>query len=311
MHEVSKFPIVSRIFQRVWLQSIILAVLLSGHVLLEFVPEAQKHPDFEKILAFVATWVAAWIGSRIVTAFRDSPFVSAKLAPNIRPLVFMFARVILYLLAALIALEALGVSITPLLASLGVGSLAVGLALQDTLGNMFSGFYLYVDRPIALGDWIRLESGLEGQVVAIGWRSTHLLLPQQNMVVIPNSKLSSAALTNFSLPAVGTTLTVALGVAYEMDLDKVERVLLAVARQVSARMPGVFEGDGKPIVNFTKFNDSSIDLNLGVRVRSYPDLAAIRHELIKEIQRTFAKENIEIPYPKRVIRQISATESAH
>jgi small-conductance mechanosensitive channel len=311
MHEASKFPIFSRIIQRVWLQSVILAVLLSGHVLLEFVPETQKHPDYEKILAFFATWVAAWLTSRIVSVFRDTSFMSDRLAPNIRPLVFVFTRVIIYSLAAMIALESLGVSITPLLASLGVGSLAVGLALQDTLGNLFSGFYLYVDRPIAIGDWIRLESGLEGQVVEIGWRSTHLLLPQQNMVVIPNSKLSTSPLTNFSLPAVGTTLALPLGVAYEMDLDKVERVLLEVARRVAGRTPGSFEGDGQPSVRFTKFGESSIDLSLGVRVRAYPDIAGIRHELIKEIQRTFAKEAIEIPYPKRVIQQIPVPQPAH
>lgn len=304
MHEIPKFPFLSRAIRRVWLQSVVLGILLSGHVLLDFFPEGKGHPIYPKILSFLAVWVAAWIVSRIVSVLREAPFVETKLAPNLRPPVFLFARILIYSLAFLVALDSLGVSITPLLASLGVGSLAVGLALQDTLGNLFSGFYLYVDRPIAIGDWIRLESGIEGQVAAIGWRSTHLLVPQENMVVIPNSKLSSSILVNFNLPIQGTTLQIPLGVAYDSDLDRVEKTLVDAVSGVAARMPGFFESNGEPLIRFTKFGESSIDLVLSVKARSFPDQGVIRHELIKEIKSAFARTAIEIPYPRRVIQQV-------
>lgn len=264
------------------------------------------------MISFAGVIVFAWIASRLVTVFQEAPFVQAKLSPNLRPLVFLFARLAIYSLAFLIALDSVGVSITPLLASLGVGSLAVGLALQDTLGNLFSGFYLYVDRPIAIGDWIRLESGVEGQVVAIGWRSTRLLVPSENMVVIPNSKLSSSVLVNFNMPMPDTALNISLGVAYESDLEKVERALIDAVGRVASRFGPFFEGDGHPMVRFTKFGDSSIDLSLGVKVRSFPDLPLIRHELIKEIKVGFARDSIEIPYPHRVVRQMTASiDSSH
>jgi small-conductance mechanosensitive channel len=304
MNDVMKFPLLSRIVKRAWLQVIVLSVLISGHVVLEFIPDAKEHPIYPKILSFVSVWVVAWIVSRIVTVFREAPFVEAKLAANLQPLVFLFIRILIYSLAMLFALDSLGVSITPLLASLGVGSLAVGLALQDTLGNLFSGFYLYLDRPIAIGDWIRLENGIEGQVVSIGWRSTHLHVLQDNRVVIPNSKLSSSVLVNFNLPIESTTLMLFLGVAYEMDLEKVEKTLLECVARVASRMKGFLESDGAPMVRFTKFSDSSIDLSLAVKVRSFPDQGLIRHELIKEITATFTQENIEIPYPKRVVKQM-------
>lgn len=251
--------------------------------------------------------MVAWIVSRVITVFREAPFVEAKLAPNLRPLVFAFARIAIYSLAFLVALDSIGVSITPLLASLGVGSLAVGLALQDTLGNLFSGIYLYVDRPIAIGDWIRLENGMEGQVVAIGWRSTHLQVPQENRVVIPNSKLSSSVLVNYNLPLPGTTLILSLGVAYEADLGRVEATLIEAVGRVAARLTGFFDGGGEPSVRFTKFGESGIDVNVGVKVRSFPDQAIVRHELIKEIQASFARASIEIPYPRRDIRQLATT----
>ncbi len=303
MDEHSKFPFLSQIVRKIWLQLIVLAVLTAGNILLEFVPEAQKHPAFAKILSFVSVWVVAWMIARIAKVFRDAPFVEARLAPNLRPLVFNLVRAMIYVMAFLVALDSIGVSITPLVASLGVGSLAIGLALQDTLGNLFSGFYLYIDRPIAIGDWIRLETGIEGQVVAIGWRSTHLLVPSENMVVIPNSKLSSSVLMNFSLPRQATTLTLPIGVGYSTDLERAEKALLGVVDRVAARMPSFFEPETPPVVRFTKFGESSIDLSLIVKVRSFPDQSLIRHELIKEVKAAFTQEGIEIPYPTRTVHQ--------
>ena len=304
MHELPKFPLLARIIGRVWLQVLILAILIAGSVLLEFVPETKGHPAYLKTISFVGIFIGGWIAIRILGVFREAPFVEAKLAPNLRPPVFMIFRIMIFSIVFLIALDSIGVSITPLIASLGVGSLAVGLALQDTLGNFFSGFYLYVDRPIAIGDWIRLESGVEGQVVSIGWRSTQLLMPQESMIVIPNSKLSSSALINFNLPTSETTLTISLGVAYNSKLDFVEDTLQEAVSRVASRMPSIILKDEPPLVRFTAFGESSIDLKLGVKVRSFPDQALVRHELVKEIKQCFELSKIEIPYPKRVIQQL-------
>lgn len=311
MRDLPSFPFFARALGRVWPQFVILAVLTSGHVLLEFLPETQRHPAYPKALSFLSVWVAAWIVVRMISLLRETPFVETRLAPNLRPLVFLFARVLVYLLAFLIALDSIGVSITPLLASLGVGSLAVGLALQDTLGNLFSGFYLYLDRPIAIGDWIRLENGTEGRVIAIGWRSTHLELAGVNRVIIPNSKLSTSIVLNYSLPTSPTLLTVSVGVAYESDLDAVERIAFEAIRKVSARVPQYVSGDPAPFVRFNQFAESSVDLVLGVWTRSFPDQPLVRHELVKEIKRSFDAANIEIPYPKRVVQQLAISDTAH
>ena len=98
------------------------------------------------------------------------------------------------------ALESLGVPVAPLLTTLGIGSLAVALALQDTLANFFAGLHLLADRPVRPGDYIKLHEGEEGFVETIGWRSSRLRTTKNNIVVVPNQKLSQAILTNFHLP---------------------------------------------------------------------------------------------------------------
>lgn len=302
MSDLLKFPSPTRILCQIWVQLIFIGVLTAGRILLEFLPHEQQHPVYLKLISFLNVWVVAWTLSRGVNLFREAPILEGILTSSLRPLVFTFARIVIFSFAFLFALDTLGISITPLLASLGVGSLAVGLALQDTLGNLFSGLYLYIDRPIAIGDWVRLESGIEGQVVSIGWRTTQLQIPQENRVVIPNSKLSSSILVNYNLPTPGTMLTLPLSVAYGSDLERVQRVLIRVVEEVRERFPILLEHKGEAMVRFTHFGESSIDLTLGVRIKSFPEQALIRHELIKRIPPAFETENIQIPFPTRIVR---------
>ena len=134
-------------------------------------------------------------------------------------------RIAVAVLAAIMALESLGVPVAPLLTTLGIGSLAVALALQDTLANFFAGLHLLADRPVRPGDYIKLIEGAEGFVETIGWRSSRLRTTANNIVVVPNQKLSQAILTNFHLPISNVTMTIALTVAADADADAVERAL--------------------------------------------------------------------------------------
>ena len=112
-------------------------------------------------------------------------------------------RLLVGALAIITALESLGVPVAPLLTTLGVGSLAVALALQETLANFFAGLYLLADRPVRAGDYIKINDpqGEEGYVESIGWRSSRLRTLKNNTVIVPNQKLSQAILTNYHLPA--------------------------------------------------------------------------------------------------------------
>ncbi len=211
-------------------------------------------------------------------------------------------------IGVLIFLDQMGISITPILASLGIGSFAVALALQDTLSNFFAGLYVAVDKPIQGGDFVRLEGGQEGTVIEVGWRSTRLRTPTNNVIVIPNKKLMEGAITNYYLLSREIVISIEMAVHYDADLSRVERVATEVARDVSKRVPGgiaAFE----PVVRFHTFADSSVNFTVVLRGAEFHDTALIKHEFIKAIHERFRKEGIVIPYPIRTL-ELSETTAA-
>ncbi len=197
-------------------------------------------------------------------------------------------------------LDLIGISITPILASLGIGSLAVALALQDTLSNFFAGIYVAVDRPVELDQFVKLESGEEGYVLDIGWRSTRIKTLANNIVIIPNAKLMSSVITNYSLIEKESAVTVEVGVHYKSDLNRVEKIAYDVAQEVSKKLPSgvkVFN----PQIRFHSFGDSAIQFTVMVRAKEISENSLVKHELIKALHERFKKEGIEIPYPTRTI----------
>ncbi|MDO8643390.1 MAG: mechanosensitive ion channel family protein [bacterium] len=209
-----------------------------------------------------------------------------------------------YSIFILIFLDTAGISITPILASLGVGSIAIALALQDTLSNVFSGVYLIVDKPLRVGDFVRLESGEEGSVDSIGWRSVRIRMPSNNTVIIPNSKLAGSLITNYDLPEKELALSVPIGVDYASDLEKVERVTIEVGEEVMKTVVGGVP-DFKPSVRFQTFADSSINLIVALRGKEFADQYLIKHEFIKKLQKRYNTEGITFPFPTRTVHLVS------
>lgn len=201
----------------------------------------------------------------------------------------------------LIILGVLGISIAPILTALGVGGLAVALALQDTLANLFAGMHILVEKSIRVGDFIRLESGQEGYVEDITWRTTRIRMLPNNMVVIPNSALAKSVVTNYSLPDKRMSLQIPVGVSYAADPERVERVLLDEARKAVGEVPGLL-GDPEPAVRFLPgFGESSLDFTLVCQVREFADQFFVQHELRKRILKRFREEGLEIPFPHRTV----------
>ncbi|UCH36166.1 MAG: mechanosensitive ion channel family protein [Armatimonadota bacterium] len=200
----------------------------------------------------------------------------------------------------LYVLQAAGVSISPLLAGGAIGGLAIALALQDTLANLFAGLYLNIDRPVAVGDFVKLESGEEGFVEEIGWRNTKVRLWANNVVVIPNQKLSQSVLTNYFLPKQEMSVYVWCGVAYDSDLQHVEDVTIEVAREVMQRVPGSAL-DWEPVVRWKEFGDFAITFVTVLRVHEFGSQYVLQSEFVKALHRRFKEEGIEIPFPIRTV----------
>src|SRR5215470_215023 len=135
------------------------------------------------------------------------------------------SRMIVLAVGSLVLLSALGIQIAPILTALGVGGLAVALALQDTLSNLFAGMHLLADRPIRVGDYVRIAESVEGYVVDVGWRSTRVRMLQDNVVVVPNKKVAESIITNYDMPERRMAVTVAVSVGYGSDPERVEAVL--------------------------------------------------------------------------------------
>ncbi|MEW5747031.1 MAG: mechanosensitive ion channel family protein [Nitrospirota bacterium] len=211
----------------------------------------------------------------------------------------------------LIILSFLGVSIAPLITALGVGGLAVALALQDTLANLFAGIHILVEKSIRVGDFIRLETGQEGYVEDITWRTTRVRMLPNNMVVIPNSKLAQSVVTNYYLPEKRMSVLVPVSVSYSSDPERVERLLVEEAKKAAPEIPGML-GDPEPFVRFIPgFGESSLDFTLICQVKEFTDQYPTQHELRKRIFKRFREEGIEIPFPHRTVYLREEREKEH
>ncbi len=208
---------------------------------------------------------------------------------------------VVYLCGALVLLNTLGISITPILTALGVGGLAVALALQGSLANLFAGIHILVEKPIHVGDYIKLESGQEGYVVDIGWRTTRIRMLANNMVVVPNAKLAESIVTNYHLPEKRMSILIPISVSYESDPTRIEAILAEEAISAIGHVPGLL-ADPAPFVRFIPgFGESSLDLTLIVQVNEFVDQYLVQHELRKRIFARFQKEGVDIPFPQRVV----------
>jgi small-conductance mechanosensitive channel len=249
------------------------------------------------IVIFSITVAAANLSGRVFTHY----IVKANLPFKTTGLAYGIMKGAIYVIGILIILTVLGISITPLITALGVGGLAVALALQDTLANLFAGMHILVEKSIRVGDFIRLESGQEGYVDDITWRTTRIRMLPNNMVVIPNSKLAQSVVTNYYLPEKRMSLLIPVGVSYSSDPEKVERVLVEEARKAVGDIPGLL-GDPEPFVRFIPgFGESSLDFTLVCQVREFTDQYPVQHELRKRIFKRFRQEGIEIPFPHRTV----------
>ena len=209
-------------------------------------------------------------------------------------------KITIFVLGGMIVLQTLGISITPLVTAMGIGGLAAALALQDTLSNLFSGIHILIARQIKVGDYIRLDTGEEGYVTDITWRNTTLRALPNNIHVIPNSKLSQAVITNYNLPQRELSVLVQVGVSYDSDLQKVERVTIEVAKEVMREVQGGVP-EFEPFIRYHTFGDFSINFTVILRAKEFVDQYLIKHEFIKRLHRRYKEEGIEIPFPIRTI----------
>lgn len=245
-------------------------------------------------LALIRTWAIfiEWYTTQSTAA------QAGKVGTQFAPLLSKLGRAILILLCVITILQQLGVNVASLVVSLGVGSLAVGLAAQETLANLFAGFTLTLDRPFSVGDRIQLTTGEVGDVEVIGMRSTRIRTPDETVVIIPNSVLVKDRLVNLSRPTRQLVVRIDASVAYGTDLVLAKQVLAEAARSTAYASGGM-----EPVVILTQLGESGVTLRIVLTARDYNEAHLARSEVLEAIYRRFAQLGIEVPIPVRRIIQ--------
>ncbi len=233
-------------------------------------------------MAAVATALVATYGSRALPGVPVSGLTQNTV------------RLLIVTLGALVILNGLGVEIRPMLAALGVGGLAVALALQEPLSNLFAGLFVSMAGQMRIGDYVRLDTGVEGRIVDFNWRSTLLELGSGSVVVVPNAKFSQAIVTNLTLPTPELGVSVEFVVAYDSDAAVVEQIALGVARDVMGSVDGAVR-TFEPAVRFTAFGDLGLRATVALRARTVADQALVRHACIVRLHAAFRAQGIVVP----------------
>jgi MscS family membrane protein len=275
-------------------------------VLPEFVTYHHVLDGIGVALYIILVLVLTRFVSRLIEAMLEwyMDEVSAKTHSNVTstvgPLTTKIFNILLFLIAGMIVLDHFGINIGSLLVSLGVGSLAVALAAQETVANVIAGFVILIDQPFRVGDRVKLPSGEEGDVHQIGLRSTRILNFDNNLVVIPNSELVKNRLINFSFPDQQTRVLVEVKVAYGTDLDNAKSILLDLA----SGYPDILKNPS-PRVFCMEFADMGLLLRLAARTSHFDKKFDIETDLREKIYKRFAESGIEIPLPKRVVYTVN------
>jgi small-conductance mechanosensitive channel len=274
--------------------------------------EPGRIADLTSVARVVILVVLTIFFSRGLARWIATTQVGQATMPGRPSLLANAARIAVMVAGLLLVLDNVGFQITTLLTALGVGSLAVGLALQPTLSNFFAGIHLSVSKPIRIGDFVELDDGTQGEVVDIGWRTTKIRQLANNLAIVPNARLAEMRILNFSMPRMPQAAIVEMGVAYGSDLRKVARVALEVAQSVQVDLDEA-DHEHDPAVRFHAFGDSSIDFRVILRARSVVDRWPLVSEFIQRVKERFDAEGIEIPFPQRVVhleREPAAPPSA-
>ena len=244
------------------------------------------------MLARVVNVLFAWY----LTTFAEN--TATRLDDQLLPPVRRLTPLVIYSIALLLALAVFDIAITPLLATLGIGGIAIALAAQPTLSNYFAGTYVISEGEIHVGDFIEIEGGPSGYVEAISWRSTKVRSFFNNLIIIPNSMMAENMITNYSRPAPAINVIVNCGVSYSSDLQQVQDIALTAATELAIESEHAVT-DSEPSFGFDTFGDSNIDFWVFIQATDRIGAWYLKSDLIKLIHQRFNDAGIAINYPIR------------
>jgi small-conductance mechanosensitive channel len=280
------------------LPSLFWAIVISLYLTIELSPtKLLKYSSvIEKVLISILILSITSFFSNLLPELLQVYISKANLKFPRTGIVFVIIKLIVFVLGIITVLSYLGIQVAHFITTLGIAGLAVSLALQGTLSNVFSGLNLIASRQIEVGDFVRLENGEEGYVEDITWMNTVIRRRDNNLVVVPNSRLVNSILINYRKPIPSMNITVSVAIPYSSDLEKVERLALEVAREVQKTVEGA-DPSFEPSARYSAFTELGITLNVTLKVLNPDSQFLIRHEFIKRLKRTYEREGIAFIQP--------------
>ncbi|MDZ4723010.1 MAG: mechanosensitive ion channel family protein [candidate division Zixibacteria bacterium] len=242
------------------------------------------------MLVNILTISLRWKSARLVDQTRSA--VSEELVP----LIERVAKLVVFIVASLTILDYFHVDVKGLVAVLGIGSLAIALASQETVANMIGAFVIMIDRPFRIGDRIKRADGTVCVVQQIGMRSTRMLTFDNSLIIIPNAELMKSTIHNLSYPTLESPVKIELAVAYDSDLSVVRKILLSEA----AQHPNVLTSPA-PDFAFRSFGENGLNVTLVCRVADIAQDYQTGNELRESILAAFRAQGIEFALPHRVV----------
>lgn len=258
-------------------------------------------------LVQTALWLFTIHGSlTVVNGLLFSQAKAGSWQANVPRLFRDLSRVFLILCGVALVLSVVwGADLGGVIAALGVGSIVIGLALQDTLGNLFSGIALLFERPFTEGDWIEVDS-TKGKVIEINWRSVHILTRELEMLIIPNAVLASATIRNYRRPQKLHIEPVDIGFSYSDPPNKVKRVM----KETALATKGVLDKP-EPVIQTISYDDSSISYRVRLFLADYDKVPQIRDEFVTRIWYAAERNDLNIPFPIRTLYHNPPVKTSH
>lgn len=221
---------------------------------------------------------------------------SSSIDDQLIPVFHRFSRISISIIGLLFILTVWGIQIGPLLTSLGIAGVAIAFALQNTLGNIFGGMSIILDKSVKVGDKIRLDADTMGTVMDVGLRSTKIQTGDGELVTIPNGKLADSKILNFVLPEPRVRIVLDFCVEYGSDIPKVKKTVL----DLTAKIPGVLK-EPEPKVMMTEMGDFALKFKALFWVENFDIKFDTKCLATEEIYNALRKAGIGVPFPTRTV----------
>jgi len=244
----------------------------------------------------IGAWIVSSFSYNLLRTYGSvvAEKTETDLDDRLLPLLEIAARYLIWFVAFLLILSNFNIDITPLLAGAGIAGIALALAAQDILSNFFGGAIITIDKPFRIGDRITFDKYF-GDIISIGPRSTRLKTLDNQIVTIPNSKITSNIVVNYAQPDIKMKVRIPFSVAYGSDMPRVKRILLEIACEAMEKTSWVLSDPG-PSVYFLELGESSLNGQLILWTNNYDNTWDVQDYMNSRIIERFREEGIEIPF---------------